>query len=78
MEARYFLTTNDNPYSPKDDFESWLAFDQSKGYNTCGYLNRILKVTDDMTESEINDATEIAIDEILHYDFMNLYKKVKY
>ena len=36
------LTTFDNPFNPFDDFTQWLLFDNEKGYNTCGYLARLL------------------------------------
>ena len=29
-----------------------------------------------MTEKEVNEEIERAIDEIIYYDFMNIYKKV--
>ncbi len=71
------LTTFDNPYNPFDDFTSWFLFDVEKGYNTCSYLGRIVKLKDDATQKETNDEVERAIDEIIKYDFMNMYKKVK-
>ncbi len=76
METNCMLTTFDNPFDPFEDFTSWFMFDVEKGYNTCSYLARIIKVTDDMTDQEINAENERAIDEIIKYDFMNIYKKV--
>ena len=70
------LTTIDNPFNPFDDFVPWLMFDIEKGYNTCGRLARIANYTDDMTSKEEDEETERAIDEIITYDFMDLYKKV--
>ena len=69
------LTTFDNPYDPFEDFTSWFLFDVEKGYNTCSYLARITNITDDMTQKEIAEETERAIDEIIKYDFLNIYKK---
>ena len=46
------LTTNDNPFNPFDDFRSWYAFDTEKGYNSCGKLMRVAKVSDEMTDFE--------------------------
>lgn len=76
MKSNCMLTTFDNPFDPFEDFTSWFMFDAEKGYNTCSYLARILNITDDMTDQEINAENERAIDEIIKYDFMNMYKKV--
>ena len=70
------LTTIDNPFNPFEQFTSWFLFDVEKGYYTCSYLARIANVTDSMCEKEIEDETERAIDEIIKYDFRNIYKKV--
>ena len=71
------LTTFDNPYDPFEQFTEWFLFDVEKGYNTCSYLARIAQFSDDMTQKEIDEENERAIDEILKYDFMNIYKKVR-
>ena len=44
------LTTIDNPYDPFDQFHSWFMFDIEKGYNSCGYLGRIAKTSDQLSE----------------------------
>lgn len=69
------LTTVDNPYNPFNDFINWFMFDTEKGYNTCGYLARIAKTSDQFTDKENDEEIERAIDEIIQYDFMNIYKK---
>lgn len=76
-ETDFRLTTFDNPFDPFDDFTSWFMFDIEKGYNTCGYLDRIAKVTDDMSKKEVDEEIERAIDEIILYNPLNIYKKVK-
>jgi len=70
------LTTFDNPYDPFEQFDSWHMFDQDKGYNTCSYLARIARTSDQLSEEENELEIERAIDEIIKYDFMNIYKKV--
>lgn len=71
------LTTFDNPYNPFEQFDSWFLFDVEKGYNTCAYLGRIARTSDQLTEDENNEEVERAIDEIMKYDFRNIYKKLK-
>ena len=70
------LTTFDNPFDPFEQFTSWFLFDTEKGYNTCGKLARIAKSSDSFTDKENSEEIERAIDEIIQYDFMNIYKKV--
>lgn len=71
------LSTIDNPFNPFEDFSSWFLFDVEKGYNSCSYLARIAKTSNEFTEKEEDEEIERAIDEIIQYDFMNLYIKVK-
>lgn len=70
------LTTFDNPFDPFEHFTSWYMFDVEKKYNTCSYLARIAQISDDMSQDEIDEETERAIDKIIELDFMNIYKKV--
>lgn len=70
------LTTFDNPYDPFEQFSDWFLFDVEKGYNTCAYLARIAHTSDQFTDEENECEVERAINEIIRYDFMNIYKKV--
>lgn len=74
--AKVMLTTIDNPFDPFNQFDSWYAFDQNKGYGTCSYLARIARTSDQLTDAENEREVERAIDEILKYDFKKIYKKV--
>ena len=74
--ANNMLTTIDNPFNPFEQFTSWFLFDVEKGYNTCSYLARIAHISDQLSEKEIEDEIERAIDEIIKYDVRNIYKKV--
>ena len=75
-ETEFMLTTFDNPFDPFEDFTSWFMFDAEKGYYSCNYLARIANITDEMTQKERDAEIERAIDEIILYDFRNIYKKV--
>lgn len=76
MNKICMLTTIDNPFDPFEQFTSWFLFDAEKGYNSCSYLARIARTSDQFTEEENNKEVERAIDEIIKNDFMNIYKKV--
>lgn len=70
------LTTIDNPFNPLDEFEKWFNFDTVvKGYNSCAYLARIAKTSDQLTDAENEDEIERAIDEIVRFN-PRMYKKI--
>lgn len=71
------LTTVDNPYDPIKQFSQWFLFDEEKGYHSTSYLGRIARISDQLSDKEIDEEIERAIDEIVRYDFLNLYCKVK-
>lgn len=69
MSKSYALTTFDNPYDPFEQFSNWFLFDVEKGYNSCAYLGRIAKTSDQFSDEENDREIERAIDEIIRYDF---------
>lgn len=72
----YMLTTVDNPFDPFDEYDSWIDYDLQLGYDSCGYLARIAKTSNALSDQENNEEISRAIDEIIKFDFMNVYKKV--
>lgn len=76
MKTETMLTTFDNPFDPFDEFVPWFLFDVEKGYYTCNKLARIARSSEDFSTIEDKEETERAIDEIINYDFLNIYKKV--
>lgn len=74
---KVMLTTVDNPHDPFDNFSSWYMYDVESGYNSCAYLARIAKTSEQFTDTENDEEIERAIDEIIRYDFRNIYVKVK-
>lgn len=74
--AKCALTTKDNPFDPFEQFEEWYVFDTSKGYNSCGLLDRHSFTSSQMSDEENDKEIERAIDEIIKYDPFNIYTKV--
>ena len=77
MAAEFMLTTLDNPFDPFEDFMDWYRFDMEKGYNTCGYLARVSKVSSELTDEENNEENTRAIGEILRTDPTGLYLRAE-
>lgn len=76
MDKICMLTTHDNPFDPFTQYDSWLSYDLDKGYNSCAFLARIARTSDQFTDEENAEEIERAINEIIKYDFTNVYKKV--
>lgn len=72
----YMLTTEDNPYDPFTQFDDWFAFDERKGYHTCAYIDRVAKTASDLSPFDQISAINLAIDEIMKYNVIGIYKKV--
>lgn len=76
MAIEATITTIDNPFDPFEQFDSWFLFDCEKGYDTCGKLMRIAKISEDMSSVEYDKAIEEAIDKLIEIDFLDIFKKV--
>lgn len=76
MSNRVALTTVDNPFDPFEQFNDWFEFDIEKGYYTCSRLARLTNLSDDLSDAESNKEVERAIDELIKYDVLDIYKKV--
>jgi hypothetical protein len=72
----HMLTTVDNPYDPFIQWDEWYAFDRQAGYNTPSFLARVIVTSDDLSEADQSLAIEEAIDEIVKYNVLGLYRKV--
>mgnify|MGYP000015256793 FL=1 len=75
MNRTIALTTFDNPFDPIDQFNDWWRYDTDHGYNSCQYLARIAKTTDQFSENENAIEIERAIDEIIRLDPFGIYRK---
>lgn len=75
MEA-FMITTTDNPFDPFEEFDKWLAFDNSKGYGTSSYLARVALSSDDLSPLDETLAINAAVEEIVELNVLGIYKKV--
>ena len=70
------LTTFDNPYNPITEFDKWFQYDEDHDYHSSGYLARIARTTNQMSDEENDMEIERAIDEIIDIDPFGIYTKV--
>lgn len=61
----YYITTVDNPYDPKTNFQEWLNYDIVKGYGTCERLASIADTSDKNTDQENIDIEYNAMNEMV-------------
>ena len=72
----FMLTTVDNPFNPFTQFNEWFRYDMGMHYNTAGYLARIAKITNEMTDEEQEEEINRAMDEICEVNPLGIHKKV--
>ena len=70
------LTTFDNPYNPITEFDKWFQYDEDHDYHSSGYLARIARTSNQMSDEENDTEIERAIDEIIDIDPFGIYTKV--
>lgn len=75
--AAYMLTTIDNPFDPRTDWDEWKRFDEEQGHNTCAYLARIAYTAEELSDEENEKAINQAIDEIIQLNIEGIYTKVE-
>lgn len=74
--AQYMLSTVDNPYNPFRQFDKWMQWDVTAGYDTAGYLARIINTSDDLSEADEERVLDNAIDEIIRENLYGVHIKV--
>jgi len=70
------ITTIDNPYDPFTQYDDWFAFDDSMKYYTPSLLDRVVVMSNDLSEPDQALAVQHAIDEIVKENVNGLYIKV--
>jgi hypothetical protein len=74
--TEFMLTTVDNPFDPFTQFDEWLAYDIKLGYNTSGFLARVARLSNDLSQPDQDKAIQDAIDEIVEENVLGVWKKV--
>lgn len=72
----FMLTTIDNPFNPFTNFDEWYAWDESKGYQTCGLLARVSKFSSALSYEDQKIDAQLAIDTVLNSDPFGIYTVV--
>ena len=70
-----WVTTIDNPFDPFEESENWKQFDEEKGYYTTELIARIATTNDEMSDDVYNFCIEQAVDEIVRFNTLGIYKK---
>lgn len=70
------LTTIDNPFDPFTQYEEWYAWDFNAGYHTPGALARQAIISDELSDLDLRQAINQAIDEMIAENYNGVYKKV--
>lgn len=65
----HMLSTDDNPFNPWTEFEQWLTWDISNGYNSLSLLGRMVKTSDELPQEVQDQDGEAAILEIVADNF---------
>ena len=74
LMADRMLTTVDNPFDPRIDFDQWYQWDTRSGYNTLALLGRIVRTSDDLSEADQEHAIDLAMDEIVRENVSGMHK----
>lgn len=75
-EDELMLSTIDNPFSPKTEYDMWKRWDSENGYNTEEYIARLINMEDTYDaddEFKLNVLINKVISEILENDDQELY-----
>jgi len=71
------LTTTQNPWNPFTQFDEWYNFDMNFGHNCLGYIARIGKYSDNLTEEEELFITNSTIREIAKENVFGDFRIIK-
>jgi hypothetical protein len=72
-DAVTMLTTTDNPFNPFTHYDEWYSYDINKGYNTCAYLARVTKTSEELSDADQEVAINNAMKEIVDLNVTGNY-----
>ena len=70
------LTTIDNPYNPKTDYDNWKSFDTDNEHNTEEFVARLIVMEDGFDiddDMKMNELINKVINDILEHDVTQMY-----
>jgi len=70
------LSTVDNPFDPFTQYDMWYAFDERLGYHSTLILGRVVKTSEELSDTDQSIAIEDAIDEIVKENVSGMHRKV--
>ena len=74
----FMLSLATNPYNPFTEYDKWKVFDRQEGFDTDGFLARVVSTSSQISFADQDIAVEDAIDSILaNPSFDGLYIKVE-
>ena len=76
MNEEPYLTTLDNPYNPRDEFQNWLRFDQRMGYHTSELLARHTYTSEHLSPADQEDSRRFAIESIMENNVLGIHTVV--
>ena len=76
MTKDAMLTTVDNPWNPYTNWDEWLQYDEAAGYYSLSLLGRVVVTSDELSDSEQDEAISAAIDEVVQENVSGIHKKI--
>lgn len=65
QKKQVWVTTVDNPFDPFEQWDQWYRYDEKMGYHTCGRIARLANSSNDLTDAEIEDSIDGAIQRLI-------------
>lgn len=75
MQRETWLTTLDNPFDPFYECDDWTRYDEDHGYFTNNLIARVANVSDEMSDDAYNFQIEQAVDELVKFNVLGIYRK---